>query len=68
MPEIDGLEATRILRDRQIELPIIALTANAVGGHQEACIDAGMNDYLTKPLTLQALATVMERWMGSQVA
>jgi len=65
MPEMNGLEATRKIRaseagDRNI--PIIALTANALRGDREECIEAGMSDYLTKPLKMSALRDVLERW------
>ena len=50
MPGMGGVECTQIIRgDRKLELPIIALTANAVKGEKDKCIDAGMNDYVSKP-------------------
>ncbi|MCB0761050.1 MAG: response regulator [Flavobacteriales bacterium] len=56
MPEMDGIEATRYLRaELKIQTPIIALTANAVKGEQEKCIEAGMNDYLSKPFDQDVL-------------
>ncbi len=64
MPELDGLEATRLIRAGDIarrEVRIIALTANAMAGDQARCIAAGMNDYLTKPFKLQALADAVQR-------
>ena len=63
MPEIDGLEATRIIRERLGKQPvIIALTANAMQGDQEECLQAGMNDYLSKPVRLEELVAVLEKW------
>ncbi|HOX00426.1 MAG TPA: response regulator [Deltaproteobacteria bacterium] len=65
MPELDGFEATRRLRrdlpsDRR--LPIIALTAGATAEDQQRCREAGMDDFLTKPLQREAFFTVLEHW------
>jgi signal transduction histidine kinase/DNA-binding response OmpR family regulator/HPt (histidine-containing phosphotransfer) domain-containing protein len=67
MPEMDGFEATRRLRRMEAEqgrsrTPIIALTANAILGDRELCLDAGMDDYLAKPYTRAALLAVLARW------
>jgi two-component system, sensor histidine kinase and response regulator len=68
MPQLDGFEATRAIRvaeagsDRHV--PIVALTANAMEGDRERCVAAGMDDYLSKPFTKQALAAVLERWVS----
>ncbi len=64
MPEMDGLEATMAIRALSGEvsgIPIVALTANAIQGDQEACIEAGMNDYISKPVEKKALFEVLER-------
>jgi len=65
MPEMDGLEATRCIRKLPnatvAEVPIVALTANAMTGDRERCLDAGMDDYITKPINVSQLFSVMSR-------
>ena len=68
MPEMDGIEATRRIRNEQSEtdksdIPIIAMTAHALNGDREKCLRAGMNDYVTKPITPENLAQVLQKWM-----
>ncbi len=67
MPVMDGLDATRLLRSSQATinpgLPVIAMTANAMVGARQQCLEAGMNDYITKPVTTRSLAHVLEKWM-----
>ncbi len=65
MPELDGYEATRQLREQNSknrEIPVIAMTANAMQGDREQCLACGMNDYLSKPLLMNELADIIERW------
>jgi len=69
MPELDGYEATRQIRDSTSgviwpKIPIIAMTANAMIGDREKCLDAGMDDYVVKPVQTRELVEVIERWLG----
>jgi signal transduction histidine kinase/ligand-binding sensor domain-containing protein/ActR/RegA family two-component response regulator len=69
MPEMDGLEATRVIRRSLVLQPIIiALTANSMKGDEEACLKAGMNDYLSKPVKLETLMAMLEKWAAYRPA
>ncbi len=63
MPVMNGLDATRELRANRVDTPIIAMTANAMKGDREVCIEAGMNDYIGKPVKLDNLAQLMDKWL-----
>jgi signal transduction histidine kinase/CheY-like chemotaxis protein/HPt (histidine-containing phosphotransfer) domain-containing protein len=68
MPEMDGYEATQEIRVREAamkraRLPIVAMTANAMAGDREKCFDAGMDDYLAKPLDVAQLREVLAKWL-----
>ena len=65
MPEMDGLAATRALREKPAlhDLPIIAMTANAMKADLDACLAAGMNDHITKPIDRKALLQTLRRWL-----
>jgi CheY-like chemotaxis protein/HPt (histidine-containing phosphotransfer) domain-containing protein len=78
MPEMDGFEATRVIRKHEREaglpaggqyrLPIIALTANAIKGDRELCLEAGMDDYLAKPLEPDRLLEMLARYLPGHAA
>ena len=68
MPGMDGLEATRLIRaghcgTNHPKLPIIAMTANVMQKDREKCLEAGMDDFIPKPITSASLALVLERWL-----
>jgi CheY-like chemotaxis protein len=63
MPEMDGLEATRIIRSSKGHQPvIIAITANVMQGDREQCLEAGMDDYISKPIKLDLLVAALEKY------
>ncbi|MCP5002710.1 MAG: response regulator, partial [Planctomycetes bacterium] len=71
MPEMDGYEATYSIRDesssvRNHNIPIIAMTANAMKGDREKCLDAGMNDYVSKPINTKKLADAIDRNLSNE--
>lgn len=71
MPELDGVETTRLIREMDDEyykkLPIVALTANAVNGVREMFINAGLNDYIAKPIELSALDRILKAWLPKEL-
>lgn len=74
MPEMDGLEATRQIRNLQSSripnrnIPIIAMTAHAMQGDRDKCLEAGMNDHVTKPVSPRALAQALEKWLPREAS
>jgi signal transduction histidine kinase/CheY-like chemotaxis protein len=68
MPEMDGLAATLELRNRGFTtIPIIAMTANAMKGDREICLEAGMNDYITKPVKREIIFEIIEKWLHREL-
>jgi CheY-like chemotaxis protein/HPt (histidine-containing phosphotransfer) domain-containing protein len=78
MPVMDGFEATKAIRERErssgnggnsptLHVPIVALTAHAMRGDREACLAAGMDDYMSKPFSQQQLVAVLKKWFTGRV-
>jgi CheY-like chemotaxis protein len=72
MPEMDGLEATMAIRQLESDqklprTPIVAMTANAMQGDRERCLEAGMDDYLSKPIRADALFSLLERILSVKI-
>ncbi|WP_170292111.1 PAS domain-containing hybrid sensor histidine kinase/response regulator [Heliobacterium mobile] len=67
MPEMDGFEATKIIRSQQAKtgrhVPIIAMTALAMSGDRERCLNVGMDDYLSKPVLMEQLIRLLDKWL-----
>nr|MBP8137148.1 response regulator [Candidatus Eisenbacteria bacterium] len=67
MPEMDGFEATRAIRAHEAQfggrIPIVALTANAMEGDRERCLQSGMDDFVSKPVRRDTLILALERWL-----
>jgi signal transduction histidine kinase/DNA-binding response OmpR family regulator len=68
MPKMSGVEATLLLRQNKYTLPIVALTANAMDDHKKECLDAGMNDFLSKPFKRSKLMKLLKHHSGKNIA
>ncbi|HEX7760641.1 MAG TPA: response regulator, partial [Caulobacteraceae bacterium] len=68
MPVMGGIEASRALRARGVDTPVVALTANAFEDDRRACLAAGMDDFLIKPLSPEALRAALSRWTDPTAA
>jgi CheY-like chemotaxis protein len=66
MPVMNGYEAVKIIRNQKLgaNIPIIALTAGTVVGEKEKCLNAGMNDYLSKPIIKNSLEKIIHKWLS----
>ena len=69
MPGLDGYETTALIRSRDVavlqhDIPIVAMTANALEGDRDKCLEAGMNDYLSKPIEVTRLVLMLEKWLS----
>jgi CheY-like chemotaxis protein/HPt (histidine-containing phosphotransfer) domain-containing protein len=73
MPEMDGYEATGVIREREsadgaVRIPIVALTGHAADADRERCLRAGMDDHLSKPFSVAAVQTLLDRWLPGRQA
>ncbi len=73
MPDMNGYEATRAIRKDEAKFgrgrtPIIAVTAHTLQGDEQLCLDAGMDDYISKPVSIAGLESILTRWTPSQAA
>ena len=72
MPEMDGIETTKAIREKEARsdehIPIVAMTAHAMKGDKERCLDAGMDDYVAKPIKAEDLLEVIHRFLGDSEA
>jgi CheY-like chemotaxis protein/HPt (histidine-containing phosphotransfer) domain-containing protein len=66
MPVMDGFEATQHIREQRSQIPIVAITADAMPADRDRCLQAGMSDYLAKPVELKRLSRMLERWLPAR--
>lgn len=65
MPHMNGLEATRVIREKYPDIPIVAMTAQSMKGDREKCLEAGMNDYISKPIKIDTVIEIITKWVLS---
>jgi CheY-like chemotaxis protein len=64
MPQLDGMKATKVIRDNGFDkIPIVAMTAHAMKGDREKCLEAGMDDYVPKPVKRELVFELVEKWV-----
>jgi CheY-like chemotaxis protein len=63
MPDMDGYTATQLIREFDKNIPVIGITANAIVGFREKCIDSGMNDYISKPFRKEILFEMINKYL-----
>jgi len=69
MPQMDGMKATKAIRDKGFEtVPIVAMTAHAMKGDREKCLEAGMDDYIPKPVKRELVFEMLEKWVFAKEA
>ena len=66
MPEMNGMEATKIIKKFRKKLPIIAQTANAIAEEKQRCFEAGFDDFVTKPINIGELFNKIDQWLTSR--
>jgi len=71
LPDMDGLECTRQIREiqsqRDVHTPVIAMTASVLAGDRQKCLDAGMNDYMSKPFSSEQFREMIYRWLAPAI-
>ena len=69
MPELNGLDATKVLREKGFsQIPVVAMTANAMIGDKEKCLEAGMNDYISKPIKREIVFEMLRKWVIKNIS
>jgi CheY-like chemotaxis protein len=66
MPDMNGIEATRLIKEFRKGLPIIAQTANAIAEEKQKCYEAGCDDFVTKPINISELFVKIDQWLNNK--